>query len=65
MIRELPALWHEPFGYEPLPAGTFSDIEASAGTCCQASDWIPLGKTKATHASAPTSTCRMIDRNNG
>jgi hypothetical protein len=37
MIRELPALWHEPFGYAPLPAGTFSDIQASEGTCCSSS----------------------------
>ena len=46
MIRRLPALWHEHFGYEPLLAETFSDIEASEGTCYKASGWIPLGKTK-------------------
>ncbi len=46
MIRELPALWHEQFGYEPLLAETFSDIEAREGTCYKASGWIPLGKTK-------------------
>jgi hypothetical protein len=30
VIRELPALWCERFGYEPLPAETFCDIEARA-----------------------------------
>ncbi len=46
MIRELPALWHKRFGYEPLLAETFSDIETQAGTCYRASGWIGLGKTK-------------------
>ncbi len=53
VIRELPALWKERFGYEPLLAETFSDIEAREGTCYKASGWIPLGKTKgyARHAA--------------
>lgn len=46
VIRELPALWLDTFGYEPLLAETFSDIEAREGTCYKASGWIPLGKTK-------------------
>ena len=46
VIRELPALWLESFGYEPLVAETFSDIEAREGTCYKASGWMPLGKTK-------------------
>ena len=45
-IRELPALWLEAFGYEPLLAETFSDIEAREGTCYKASGWTALGKTK-------------------
>jgi len=45
-IRELPGLWLERFGYKPLLAETFSDIEAREGTCYKASGWIPLGKTK-------------------
>lgn len=46
MVRELPALWLAKFGYEPLLAETFSDIEAREGTCYKASGWIELGKTK-------------------
>ena len=45
-VRELPNLWHEIFGYEPLLAETFTDIEAFEGTCYRASGWQPLGKTK-------------------
>jgi hypothetical protein len=46
MIKKLPALWYEKFGYEPLLAETFSDIQAREGTCYKASGWLPLGKTK-------------------
>jgi hypothetical protein len=46
MIRELPSLWYRRFGYEPLLAETFSDIEAREGTCYKASGWQALGKTK-------------------
>jgi hypothetical protein len=44
--REIPRLWHEAFGYEPLLAETFCDIEVSAGTCYRAAGWTPLGTTK-------------------
>ena len=46
VARELPALWRERFGYEPLLAETFCDIEARAGTCYKAAGWTPLGLTK-------------------
>ena len=46
MIRELPSLWLKRFGYEPLLAETFSDIEVREGTCYKASGWLALGKTK-------------------
>lgn len=45
-VRELPRLWHEAFGYEPLLAETFTDIEAFEGTCYKASGWQPLGKSQ-------------------
>lgn len=45
-VRELPRLWFECFGYEPLLAETFTDIEAYEGTCYKASGWQALGKTK-------------------
>ena len=46
VIRQLPSLWYNRFGYEPLLAETFSDIEAREGTCYKAAGWIALGKTK-------------------
>lgn len=46
VTRELPGLWRERFGYEPLLAETFCDIEARAGTCYKASGWTPLGLTQ-------------------
>jgi hypothetical protein len=46
VARELPRLWHGAFGYEPLLAETFCDMEASAGTCYRAAGWTPLGMTK-------------------
>ena len=56
MIKELPALWHKKFGYEPLMAETFSDIETQAGTCYKASGWIGLGKTKGYSKASKKST---------
>ncbi len=46
VAREPPSLWRDTFGYEPLLAETFSDIEAREGTCYKASGWTALGKTK-------------------
>ena len=45
-VRELPGLWFERFGYEPLLAETFTDIEAYEGTCYKAAGWLPLGLTQ-------------------
>ncbi len=45
-VRALPGLWFQAFGYEPLLAETFTDIEGYAGTCYKASGWIPLGMSK-------------------
>jgi hypothetical protein len=42
-VRKLPGLWLESFGYEPLLAETFTDIESYEGTCYKASGWEPLG----------------------
>ena len=46
VIRGLPGVWFEHFGYEPLLAETFTDIEAYEGTCYKASGWLALGLTK-------------------
>jgi len=45
-IRELPAIWKEKWGYSPLLAETFCDIERAAGTCYRAAGWEEVGKTK-------------------
>ena len=45
-VRELPGLWFERFGYEPLVAETFTDIETYEGTCYKAAGWLPLGLTQ-------------------
>ena len=45
-LKVLPRQWEKAFGYQPLLAETFTDIESFAGTCYKASGWIPLGKTK-------------------
>ena len=46
VTRELPALWKKRFGYPPLLLETFSDPEASEGTCYKASGWEPAGMSK-------------------
>lgn len=45
-VRTLPLQWQECFGYEPLAAETFTDIEAFKGTCYRAAGWIPIGMSK-------------------
>jgi hypothetical protein len=42
-VRALPDQWMEQFGYTPLLAETFTDMEAYKGTCYKASGWKPLG----------------------
>lgn len=44
--RTLPGLWQERFGFEPLLAESFSDVEAHAGTCYRAAGWQPAGLSK-------------------
>lgn len=42
-LRVLRQQWQECFGYRPLLAETFTDLEAYAGTCYKASNWEPAG----------------------
>jgi hypothetical protein len=42
-LRVLRQHWHECFGYRPLLAETFTDLEAYAGTCYKASNWEAVG----------------------
>ena len=39
----LPDKWQQRFGCQPLLAESFTDPEAYAGTCYQASNWEPVG----------------------
>jgi hypothetical protein len=45
-LARLNADWLEHYGHGLLLAETFVDIEAYAGTCYRASNWVELGKTK-------------------
>lgn len=42
-LRILRQQWQECFGYRPLLAETFTDLEAYAGTCYKACNWEPVG----------------------
>lgn len=42
-LRVLPDQWQQRFGCQPLLAESFTDPEAYAGTCYQASNWEPVG----------------------
>ncbi|MCU0786183.1 MAG: DUF4338 domain-containing protein [Verrucomicrobia bacterium] len=44
-VRALPEHWQQAFGYRPLLAESFTDPEAYAGTCYQASHWEPVGQS--------------------
>ncbi len=45
-LRALPSQWEERFGYRPLLAETFTDIERFRGTCYKACGWIEAGESK-------------------
>ena len=45
-LRAIPQQWIAQFGYAPLLAETFTDIESYSGTCYKASGWQPLGISK-------------------
>jgi len=45
-LRALPEQWEERFGYRPLLAETFTDIERFRGTCYKANGWIEAGQSQ-------------------
>lgn len=45
-LKALPGHWESRYGYRPLMAETFTDIERFEGTCYKASNWTALGRTK-------------------
>jgi len=45
-LRALPEHWGERFGYRPLLAETFTDIERFHGTCYKANGWIEAGQSQ-------------------
>ena len=45
-LRNVSTMWQHRFGFEPLLAESFSDIEAYAGTCYRASGWKAAGMSK-------------------
>jgi hypothetical protein len=44
-IRALPGHWQKTFGYKPVLAETFTDIELFNGTCYRACGWEAAGKS--------------------
>lgn len=45
-VRVLATQWAQEFGYEPVLAETFTDIEQFEGTCYKASGWEAVGMSK-------------------
>jgi hypothetical protein len=45
-LRALPEHWSKAFGYRPLLAETFTDIERFRGTCYKACGWIEAGESQ-------------------
>jgi phospholipase C len=45
-LRALPEQWEALFGYRPLLAETFTDIEKFRGTCYKACNWIEAGESQ-------------------
>lgn len=45
-VRVLAAHWRQEFGYEPVLAETFTDIEQFEGTCYKASGWEAVGMSR-------------------
>lgn len=45
-LKALPQDWENRYGYRPLMAETFTDIEQFEGTCYKATNWKALGLTK-------------------
>ncbi len=46
VVRLLPALWQQSYGFAPVLLETFVDRERFRGTCYRAANWIPLGQTQ-------------------
>lgn len=45
-MKALPGQWRECFGYEPVMAETFTDLERFHGTCYKACGWIEAGESQ-------------------
>lgn len=45
-MRALPEQWRDHFGYEPLMAETFTDLERFHGTCYKACNWVEAGESQ-------------------
>jgi len=45
-LRALPGQWSARYGYAPVLAEAFTDLETHHGTSYKASNWLPLGQSK-------------------
>jgi len=52
--RQLPNDWQSRYGYRPVLLETFVESERHRGTCYQAANWIPVGKTAGRGKKCPT-----------
>ena len=57
-VKALPEQWLAHFGYVPLLAETFTDIEAFDGTCYKAAGWIRWGGPRGIPGIGRTFSCR-------
>ena len=46
VVRMLPELWQQRYGFAPVLLETFVDRERFRGTCYRAANWIPVGQTQ-------------------
>ncbi|MHB1545025.1 MAG: DUF4338 domain-containing protein [Gammaproteobacteria bacterium] len=52
--RQLPHDWQQRYGYRPVLLETFVESTRHRGTCYQAANWIPVGKTTGRGKKCPT-----------
>ena len=45
IARQLPADWHQRYGYRPVLFETFVETERHRGTCYKAANWVHVGQT--------------------
>lgn len=60
--RELPAHWHEQYGYRPVLLETFVDSQRFLGTCYKAANWHCVGETTGRGKSDTNRTATRVKK---